>query len=866
MEAALNAPTPLSWYRFLSFSYCSLKFQQHTNSLEKLSAAASIRSQLEMDDPWGQGIENPFSSTRNNFSCSDESEKLAARVRSKCADGDIKAALRVLTSDDSLLPPSNQTIEALRTKHPEAPADENIPDLPATQTLIVDIEQVLAAVKSIPSGSSAGLDGMRPLFLQQMLSQDTVETGRRLLSAITRLVNLILAGQIPEYARTAVFGASLVALRKNDGGVRPIAIGSVYRRLAGRIAAHHASQLLSSELKPVQLGVGVPGGCESAVHAAREYIAFHHGTQATTHVMVKIDVKNAFNSIRRDTFLHQIHSRCPDIYNMARQAYGTPTPLYIGDTLIASSTGVQQGDPIGPLAFSLAIDACARNISSEFNIWYLDDATIAGPASTIVEDLRTIQVNLHNIGLELNPRKCEVAFLGQPFSPSHSSTINSILSSIPNIQETPLQELTLLGSPLLDSGLTIALDKAKSTISRLCERLKHLDSHTALFFLTHHASAPRLSYLLRTSRTFVRPELLTSVDNLIISAAEQATNVIFSNPNSRQQATLPVRHGGLGLRSVYSLALPCYIASLTSSLSLVREICSFVPDADPPSLISAVAEFTTMTGVTDPPTGEAASSQREWDEMAVCKIKDRLLESANQLHHARLLAASAPHTGAWLQALPLPNLGLHLDDDCVRIATALRLGAPVCESHLCRCGRQVDSLGHHGLSCLYSKGRLPRHANLNDVVKRGLAAAGVPSWLEPVGLDRGDGRRPDGLTVFPFSNGKSLCWDATCVDTFCRTAIGETALAPGAAADAAEFRKRQRYQNLNDRYRFEPIAVETTGVFGRSSSKFVAELGRRISATTGDKRETSWLRQRLSIAVVRGNAAAILASRCYNTF
>ena len=63
-----------------------------------------------------------------------------------------------------------------------------------------------------------------------------------------------------------------------------------------------------------------------------------------------------------------------------------------------------------------------------------------------------------------------------------------------------------------------------------------------------------------------------------------------------------------------------------------------------------------------------------------------------------------------------------------------------------------------------------------------------------------------------------------------------------------------------DTYRFEPIAVETTGVFGDSSSRFISELGKRITNCTHDKRETHWLRQRLSIAVVRGNAASILAT------
>ena len=192
---------------------------------------------------------------------------------------------------------------------------------------------------------------------------------------------------------------------------------------------------------------------------------------------------------------------------------------------------------------------------------------------------------------------------------------------------------------------------------------------------------------------------------------------------------------------------------------------------------------------------------------------------------------------------------------------ALRLGATVCEKHKCRlCGRQVDELGHHGLSCVKSAGRLPRHAHLNDVVRRGLASAGIPAILEPVCLDRGDGKRPDGLTLFPYSGGRCLTWDATCTDTFAETVLIQTALEPGAAARAAEARKRRHYSGLSCRYLFAPIAIETSGVLGPSTAKFVRELGQLITASTGERRETEWLRQRLSVALVRGNAAAVLAT------
>ena len=132
-----------------------------------------------------------------------------------------------------------------------------------------------------------------------------------------------------------------------------------------------------------------------------------------------------------------------------------------------------------------------------------------------------------------------------------------------------------------------------------------------------------------------------------------------------------------------------------------------------------------------------------------------------------------------------------MDPDVLRVAVALRIGSRICETHSCRCGGMMDEKGHHGLSCRFSAGRHPRHAALNDIVKRGLLRAGLPSVLEPPGLDRGDGKRPDGITVYPFREGKSLVWDCTCVDTFARTHLINSALSSRSAATAAEALKHK---------------------------------------------------------------------------
>ena len=48
--------------------------------------------------------------------------------------------------------------------------------------------------------------------------------------------------------------------------------------------------------------------------------------------------------------------------------------------------------------------------------------------------------------------------------------------------------------------------------------------------------------------------------------------------------------------------------------------------------------------------------------------------------------------------------------------------------------------------------------HVNDLIKHALASAGTPAMLEPPGLSRRDGKRPDGLTLFPWKGGKNLIW------------------------------------------------------------------------------------------------------------
>jgi len=132
---------------------------------------------------------------------------------------------------------------------------------------------------------------------------------------------------------------------------------------------------------------------------------------------------------------------------------------------------------------------------------------------------------------------------------------------------------------------------------------------------------------------------------------------------------------------------------------------------------------------------------------------------------ARLLALSAPHSGDWLNALPISSCGLRLDDEAVRVAVGLRLGSTLCEPHQCPCGSYVSSEGTHGLAWRHCAGRSSCHHAINDLIWRALIRADVPAVKEPVGLLRSDGKQPDGLTQIPWQEGGCLTWDVTVTDT-----------------------------------------------------------------------------------------------------
>src|SRR6218665_258798 len=149
---------------------------------------------------------------------------------SKLEDGNIRAAVRILCSSDKSANVDRETLEELRSKHPDPPSDRpSFTSPPRSAPLQVSEEQVRRQLRSFPAGSSSGPDGIRPQHLLDLVTCAEIGTG--LVTAITGLINLLLTGTCPAQIKPILFGGTLIALRKKTGGLRPIVIGYYWRRL-----------------------------------------------------------------------------------------------------------------------------------------------------------------------------------------------------------------------------------------------------------------------------------------------------------------------------------------------------------------------------------------------------------------------------------------------------------------------------------------------------------------------------------------------------------------------------------------------------------------------------------------------------------
>ncbi len=841
IDKCLNTNAARDWKELLLFTYKTLRLPEKKDGV-------SLVQIIKQNSTTSTSTLPSFATKKSN-----KQSPLSSRVEAKLADFDIRGAVTLMSSTDTLAMNSRETYEELLKKHPHPSRNLKFPSEPdgSIQPLQVDSSMVQASICSFANGSSAGTDGLRPQHLKDIISLSAGEAGRRALDAVTRLTNFMLAGKLNDEICELIYGASLCALTKKDGHIRPIAIGTTFRRLTSKIACYSVKSDMINYLLPRQTGFGVKFGSEGAVHAIRTYI---RNPRNASKVCLKVDVSNAFNSVERDVMLTEIKTKVPQIYHYLRQCYLKPTFLAFGDKVIASKVGAQQGDPAGPLIFSLAIHPMVTQLNTELNIWYLDDGTLADTPDKVLSNLTFLKEKAKLLGLELNYEKCELYFCNGSID---TDIVNSFKIIAPGIRIVSDDELELLGSPLHENGIENFARRKFDKIFLLINRLSSLQSHYAYFILKNCLAIPKLVYLLRCTPLWKYQNLLHEMDIQMKSALETLVNVQM-NTDQWIQSSLPVNFGGLGIRSLLEISLPAYLASVNGVKDIVSTLINIQDyDSEIPFYAEALSIWSDINNGALP---ENPKSQFSWDQINIKRIVSEL-NFPNPVEQFRFQLLQNKMSGAWLNAIPSPNIGTFLNDDVIRTCIGLRLGTKICRPFECACGFAVDALGRHALHCKKNSGKFFRHANLNRIIHQSLASIHQSSLLEPTGLFRDDGqKRPDGITYTAWEKGRALVWDATCVDSLAISNMTGGTKHPGMASQKAAVRKHAKYSKIKQNYHLVAFAVETFGPWSKEAVDLINKIGSNLIRVTGEPKSKRYLIERISLAIQHGNAMSVISS------
>ena len=385
------------------------------------------------------------------------------RALGLCQEGRYGKAVQALASLGTASPDDPKALKEIIDHHP-------VSKLPDTRSihpshLSVVCEQVKAVILRFPKGSGSQL---RAQHLFDAICGTTTPAANDCLLELTKWINALLSGSANPAIAPWLCGARapITALNKKGGGVRPIAVGETIWRLVCQLSCSFVHPSLPDVFLPEgQVGVGITGGAEAAIHATRQFIRHHSHLEDLC--LLKVGFQNAFNECSWDTFLNRLEKEFPELFSWAHWCYSIPARLHFGADTILSTSGVQQGNPLGPLL----------------------------PRSLVAQILEHIETNGHQFGLFLNKRKCEI------YWPSGNQDFPQFPDELIRLKEG----VSLLGSPIwgtteyMKASITSLIDKAIVAQSNILE----LDNpQLELHLLRSCMGICKINHLLQTGLSY----------------------------------------------------------------------------------------------------------------------------------------------------------------------------------------------------------------------------------------------------------------------------------------------------------------------------------------------------------------------------
>ena len=581
-------------------------------------------------------------------------------------------------------------------------------------------------------------------------------------------------------------------------------------------------------------------------------------------VVFKVDFKNAFNLASRARILALVMEHFPEIARWAHWCYGQPggedPMLWFAEWVLASKEGVQQGDPLGPLLFSLVIQKLIVAINAEcpelaLNLWYLDDGVLAGRTADVEAALGVIARLGPDLGLELNLVKNEVVFFW-------GDTPDPFPAQVERFRDG----FELLGSPIGDEAFcTSFISKfTAKAVKHTLGPLSSLDDPQVVHMLIRLcASFCRVVHLLRAVPTPFARHAIGVFDREVQKALSHGVGILFPE-RAWLQLRLPLSLGGAGMRRASDHVAGAYVASVMRAAE---------EDSWPAHLAMGFAEsldeLCAHSGLHAAAVRDPAQphTQRYFSEAVDQHAFASLLASAPLLDKARLLSISGQGAGAWLGVIPSEALGYVLVPCEFSVLLKWWCGLAVYDS-VCACpgcGAAMDLRGYHALTCTHMGSFGVRHNALREIFLTFLHRAGITSAVrEAPSLLPGSAARPADIFIPDFEPPKAACLDFAVTHPQQTNIIKCASVCAGAAAAQYEEAVKEMKFGADCKAAgliLVPMVVETYGRWGDRSAEAFRLVSKACANQASEKVAAAGahIRRSLSVGLQRLNARILLA-------
>jgi hypothetical protein len=768
--------------------------------------------------------------------------------------GKLSAALRILTGDQdtSVLGPTESVIEQLRMLHPN-PEDADITGLIRGVPPVIDpvvyqnIDGTSIYKAAMRTRGSSGPSGMDADNMRKLLcSKKHKRASEELCEAIADMGKRIGTEYLDPGLLDTYINCREIALEKPTGGIRPIGIGEIIRRIIGKAIATHFSTDIVKAAGSQQTCAGHPGGIGAAIHAAADYFETDE-----CEGLLQIDARNAFNCLNRQSALHNIRCICPKIAIYLINTYRKSARLILGENQeILSQEGTTQGDNLAMAFYALSVKRLIRALNDVdcLQEWFADDAAALGKLVALRAWWDRLRILGPKYGYFPKPSKCWLIVK------------EDVLAQARQIFENTGINITDEGQRHLGAAIgkrdfikSFVHEKVKEWVQEInnLDKAATEEPHLAYFVYTRILQNKWL-FVLRTIKGIA--EHLHPLEEAIRGFCNTITSRHLTD-DERRVLELPCNVGGLGILNPIDEADRQY----QNSRALSDRLCKAI----------LAKEDLVNYG-----NGDVMKQIKSHNVENHRLKRDGIYENSSTEIKRCLDLLQPKGTSIWLTSYPSTEHDLYFNKEEFTDAICLRYKWPVRNlPRICECGAANDP--DHAMICSLGGFVIMRHNTIRDLEAEFLGTICKDVAIEPPLLPVSDAH----LLPSSANSDENARLDVSCrgfwgplrraffdVRVTHPDANSQRARALEAILKTNELSKKREY---NDRViqvehaYFTPLVFATNGAMGKEAARFhqllAEKMSDKINCTYAET--IHYIRKRLSASIIKSALIALRGRR-----